>query len=392
MPHIWFSLADMISVILFVDIDAIYAGSSHVLSNKYKLVLAFHWFSFILSLVQLTSGEETTKLFGNHFKYVVANAVFFWLLLQVCFTTCSTSIATYFFIMAKFCPAVCINFFNLLKPVLYNVASTISLEHNHELVRLREKALRLSRLIKLSFRLILIFMSLWESMALYNMYVRNELFVYDVFWAIRNFVYAGFMATTWNAFLFLFIIGCDLFALKCRMLSYWISQAEYDTAYILIAYNTLICRIKMFDKVTKYVLAIFDICLLPTLGITINQSLDNEFNIVVKLIIFLGLLLVLSALLALYLVATITNSSFNQIQLIFAKRIISMLPHLEQIRVTHTESYKLSYLICRIFKNNPLGMTLVNLTVITKMKLFKTVIQVSRYCILGYKMKRLFDK
>lgn len=383
--------ASLVSRILFVDINSIHSGSSHALSNNYIPVLTFHWFSLIMTLITFTTSVPTAKLFGDHFKYVVGNSALFFRILISCFATCSTLIATIFFIMAKYHTSVILSFFILLKPVLGSATFDESDAPNGDLVKLCKKGDRLLMLNKLSVRLVVVVTIIWELIALYNMYIDKELYIYDVFWSVKFVLLSYSIVSTWNLFLLLFIIGCDLFTLKCRMLREFIAQAQCDTANIVFAFNKLIRDVKKFDNVTKYFLAIFDICLLPTLGILINQAFSNRFHIALKLIICIGLMTVVSALLALYVTATITNSNINQTQLIFAQKIVIILRHLSQMRITHTESYKISYLICRIFKNNLLGMTLGNLTVMTKMKLFKTVIQVSRYCMLGYKMKRLFD-
>lgn len=384
MSQITVSFTNLIGKVLFVDTNAIYSGSTRVLSKSYMPVLCLHYFCLMLAVIALVSNEGTAKLAGDHFKYTVGNSAIFWRLMLIAYITFSTFIASSFFVMAKFYPSRIAKFFIFLKPVL-------TVEVNRNLEMLHRKYMLMLRLVKFSYRLTVISMVGWELVALFNIYQSNELQIYDVIWAIRISGYGCLMYSTWSSFMLLFVTGCNIFAFRCQVLRYRIARAKYDITDLMLTFNRLISDIKIFDNITKYVLAIFDVCLLPMQGIIVNQLFNEKFNAITKLILSFTFLLLLLLLMTVYVIATITNSNFNRTQAAFAKKITNFIPQVDSIRITHTESYKASYLICRIFTCNPLGLTLTNLTVITKMKLLKTIIQFSRFCLLGYKMRHLLD-
>lgn len=312
----------------------------------------------------------------------------------MCVSSCSTFVGSFFYIISKFSPSTTVNFFTVVEPVLAphhcaDVSYETVSDGSEDLAKLRRTCVRILKLVKPSILSAAIITSGWESIALYNLYQINDLYLYDVLWSIRMVIFVSLMIATWNVFLFFFITGFNLLRLRCQRLMVRVGQVRYDVYDVLLTYNYLLVDLKKFDNLSKYILAIFDICLLPTLCIVYIQVFTDHQDIFVRTVTSLGLTILFLLLSALYVFATITNTYFNRMQFMFAKRLVFVLSDITLVRITHTESYKLSYLVCRIFKANPLGLVLVNMTVITKLKLFRTFIQVSRYCLLGYNIKHL---
>lgn len=148
-----------------------------------------------------------------------------------------------------------------------------------------------------------------EAQALIRMFGFWNIPALHIFWVMNFIALAMIFECVLSVSILYLLLGCHCILIRGRVISEKASQMNVNCNLIEVirCYNTTLFDIQEFNHLTKYLLFLIDLCIVPLIGLIISICISGKINVYMRFVCQLGICLISIVFLALYFMVAKVN-------------------------------------------------------------------------------------